>query len=228
MIRFDGWREFNIWEHSRRVRDLYERRCRMEEAEMTCAAQAVELLLPHLDPGDAVLDAGCGSGYLFHSFRGRGLDVEYYGIDAAASLVEIGRAILPAYGLPAERLQVARIEDLAGSVDHVICMNVLSNIDNYHRPLERLLSMAGKTLILRESVGERAQYRYVRDEYLDPGVRLNVYVNTYSADELMELVRSCGFVVERVEDRRSGGRPEIVIGYPHDWTFFVARRTSPP
>jgi SAM-dependent methyltransferase len=224
VIGAGGWVRYSIWEHSTRVRELYARRCRGEEPEMTCAAQAAELLAPHVAPGDTLLDAGCGSGYFYHSLRARGIPVEYFGIDAAPSLVEIGRRLLPAHGLPPERLRVLRIEDLDGAVDHVVCMNVLSNIDNYHRPLERLLHCARKSLILRESCKDGTEYRYVVDRYLDPGCDLRVYVNAYDTRELMAFVESCGFRVRRVEDRHTGGRVEMVIDYPHYWTFFVAER----
>jgi hypothetical protein len=127
--------------------------------------------------------------------------------------------------LPAERLEVQRIEDLDGEVDHVICMNVLSNVDNYHRPLERLLKMARKSLILRESAGAGACYSYVRDAYLDPGVDVNVHVNRYDAAELTGFMAGYGFTVDRIADRRSGDAPEMVIGHPHWWTFFRAVRT---
>ncbi|MBM3459072.1 MAG: methyltransferase, partial [Armatimonadetes bacterium] len=142
MIQGDGYLRYSIWEHSATVRDLYERRCRLEAEEMDCAAQAAELLQPRVLPGDTLLDVGCGSGYFYHSLRSRGIPAEYSGIDSAPTLVEIGRRVLPEYGLPPERLQVLRIEDLHAEVDHVLCMNVLSNLDNYHRPLERLLQAA--------------------------------------------------------------------------------------
>jgi SAM-dependent methyltransferase len=226
MIRSDGWLKYCIWEHSATVRELYTRRCRQEAEEMTCAAQAAELLQSLAAPGDTLLDAGCGSGYLFHSLRNRGIPVEYYGIDGAPSLIEIGRRELPAYGLPAERLQVLRVEDLNAQVDHVVCMNVLSNIDNYHRPLERLLQATRKSVILRESCKDGTSYTYVRDEYLDPGCDLKVYVNAYDTEELIVFIRSYGFTVREVLDRRSQGRPELVIGYPHHWKFLVAERST--
>lgn len=191
---------------------------------MTCAAQAAELLEPFVSPGDSLLDAGCGSGYFFHSLTKRGIPVEYFGIDAAPSLVAIGREEMPAFGLPAERLRVLRIEDLDGEVDHVVCMNVLSNVDNYHRLLERLLGCARKSLVLRESCKEEGEYRYVRDPYLDDGANLSVYVNAYPQAELTEFVESYGFAVRYVEDRHSGGQPELVIDQPHYWKFFVAER----
>jgi SAM-dependent methyltransferase len=226
VIASGGFERSSIWEHSESLRDLYTRRCRLEVEEMTAHAQAAELLEPYVAAGDTLLDAGCGSGYFFHSLRNRSLPVAYHGIDASATLVEIGRRELAPFGLPPERLQTLRIEDLQGEADHVVCVNVLSNVDNYHRPLERLLQTARKTLVLRESLGEQAEYLYVQDRFLDEGVDLKVYVNTYAVADVLDFVDSYGFDARAVVDRRSGGEPELVIGYPHRWTFVVATRRS--
>src|SRR5712691_6142388 len=152
---------------------------------MTAHAQAAELLAPRVQPGDTLLDAGCGSGYFFHALAARRISAEYWGADASRALIEIGRQILPGFGLPAERLLHLRLEDLEGEVDHVVCLNVLSNIDSYHRPLERLLQMARKSVILRESLKPGAEYSYVHDAFLDPGVDLKVHVNHYDVDDVM-------------------------------------------
>ncbi|MGH8706207.1 MAG: class I SAM-dependent methyltransferase [Burkholderiales bacterium] len=223
VVRGDGWAAHNIWEHSATVRELYAKRARGEAEEMTCHQQAAELLAPLCAPGESLLDAGCGSGYFFHSLKRAGLQLEYYGIDATRCLIDLGREALPRFGLPAERLQAMRIEDLDGAVDHAVCINVLSNIDNYHRPLERLLSVARKTLILRESLAERADYRYVEDRYLDRPLR--VHVNTYAIAEVSAFVKERGFRVRAEEDQRAGNEPELVIGYPHYWKFLVCERT---
>lgn len=226
-IAQDGWDKFSIWEHSATVRDLYARRCRREAEEMTAHAQAAELLSQRISDGDSVLDVGCGSGYFYHSLVSRNLPVEYWGLDSCGTLIGIGRDILPGFGLPAERLISARLEDLSGEVDHVVCLNVLSNLDNYHRPLERMLKIARKSVILRESLKAGAEYRYVRDDFLDAGVDLKVHVNHYDVHDVTQFVSSYGFRPEIVVDRRSGGQPELVIGYPHYWTFMVADRTVP-
>lgn len=226
MISGNGWRKYSIWEHSATIRELYGRRCRREEKEMTAHAQAAELVAYRVAPGDVLLDVGCGSGYFYHSIATRAIPIEYWGTDASRSLIDIGRDILPQYGLPAQRLLNVRLEDLDGVVDHIVCLNVLSNIDNYHRPLERLLKMARKSVILRESMKRGAEYRYVRDAYLDPGVDLKVHVNHYDLDDVTDFVRSHGYRVELVVDRRTQGQPEAVIDYPHYWTFLVADRLS--
>lgn len=229
-IAVDAAARYSIWEHAKSVTELYARRCRRDAEEMTSHAQAAELLAERVSPGDSVVDAGCGSGYFFHSLATRDLPVCYWGVDASNTLLDVGRGILPAFGLPSKRLVTARLEDIDGEADHVVCINVLSNIDNYHRPLERILKMARKSVILRESLwAGPSTYQYVRDDYLDAGVDLKVHVNHYSLDEITRFVEGYGFDVTIVEDRRSGGKPELVIGYPHHWTFLVAdRRTGTP
>jgi len=224
MITGSGWIQYCIWEHSATVRELYTRRCRQEVEEMTCHAQAAELLAPQVSPGDTLLDVGCGSGYFYHALHTRKIPVEYFGIDAAPSLIAIGKAVLPAYGLDPARLQVMRIEDMDGEVDHIVCLNVLSNIDNYHRPLERMLRCAKKTVILRESLAETSSYAYVEDKYLDAGCSLKVYVNTYCLSEILNFVVSYGFTAQVVTDWRTNDKPEFVIGYPHFWKFIVATK----
>lgn len=226
MITADGWSRHNIWEHSASVRELYTRRCRLEAEEMTCHAQAAALVAPRVSPGDMLLDAGCGSGYFYHSLRKRGIPVDYYGVDATQSLVDIGRDHLPAYGLTAGNLLTMRLEDLDGAVDHSVCINVLSNIDNYHRPLERLLEISRKTVVLRESCSEFASYAYVTDRYLDEGADLRVHVNTYAIADLIGFITSYGYHAQVVRDEHAGDTAEMVIGYPHYWKFIVCTRLS--
>ena len=131
---------------------------------------------------------------------------------------------MPAYGLASDRLVSRRIEDLDGAADHVVCINVLSNLDNYHRPLERLLRIARKSVVIRESLHDEARYQYVIDRFLDPGAELRVHVNTYATAEVADFVSSYGFKVSVVKDDRAGDEPELVIGYPHYWKFLIGHR----
>jgi ubiquinone/menaquinone biosynthesis C-methylase UbiE len=208
------------------MHDLYRARARDEEVEMTCAAQAAELLTTLVSPGDIILDVGCGSGWFFHSLRRRNVEVEYLGMDKTKSFILIGREELSRFGVDPDRLMVGAVEYLEGSADHVVCMNVLSNIDNWHRGLDRMAAVAGKTLILRESIGDVSEYLLVTDNFLDQGSDLKVHVNRYSFDEIVEFLGERGFKVERVLDARTQGLGEDVIGYPHYWTFLVCRRNT--
>jgi ubiquinone/menaquinone biosynthesis C-methylase UbiE len=224
MIQSNGWNKYNIWEHSSEVQDLYKKRCRLEAVEMTCHGQAIDLLRPYIVDGDSLLDVGCGSGYFFHSIANRKIAAEYWGIDSSKSLIEIGQKELSRFQLPPKNLQNIRVEDLDGEFDHVICINVLSNIDNYHKPLERMLKISQKTVLLRESIKEVSEYSYVRDHYLDSDVDLNVHVNHYGQNELIEFIGRYGYEAEVITDLRTGGNPEMVIDYPHYWKFILAKK----
>ncbi len=193
---------------------------------MTCHAQAAELLRPLARPGDTLLDVGCGTGYYFHSLQKRKIPVAYHGIDPTSRFISLAKKYLPPYGLNPDQLHDLRIEDTRAEVDHVVCINVLSNIDNYQKPLERMLLAARKSVILRESCHEHASYSYVRDDFLDAGVRLNVYVNTYAIGDITDFITRYGFDVEVVVDDRANNEAEYVIGHPHYWKFLVCTRKS--
>jgi SAM-dependent methyltransferase len=226
VIYKDGWSHFNIWEHSQTVLELYERRCRNEAEEMTCHAQAAELLRPLVSPGDTLLDVGCGSGYFFHSLKKREIPANYFGIDPTSRFISLARKYLPLHGLNPAQLHELRIEDTRAEVDHVVCINVMSNIDNYQKPLERMLLAARKSVILRESCHHYASCSYVRDDFLDAGVLLNVYVNTYGIEDITGFITRYGFDVQVVVDDRANNDIEYVIGHPHYWKFLVCTRKT--
>ena len=60
---------WNPWANDERLVELYRKRCRQESEEMTCAAQAVDILKDRVVSGDTLLDVGCGGGYYFWSFE---------------------------------------------------------------------------------------------------------------------------------------------------------------
>ncbi len=218
--------ERSVWTHSSRVMDLYTARARGESDEMTCAAQAAELLSGLVSEGQSVLDVGCGGGWFARSLRDRGLGLDYWGIDATERFVELARTELRRLGVPSDQILHGLIEYVAGAVDHVICMNVLTNIDSWHRPLDSMARLAGSSIILRESFGEASSYSLVADRFLDDGVVQMVHVNTYSRDEVTVFLQERGFDCRFIMDERTGGRSEDVIGYPHHWEFLLAQRRT--
>jgi hypothetical protein len=87
-----------------------------------------------------------------------------------------------------------------------------------------MLKMSQKTVLLRESIKEVSEYSYVKDHYLDNGANLNVHVNHYGQNELVEFIGRYGYEVEVIADLRTGGNPEMVIDHPHHWKFILAKK----
>ena len=220
--------ELNIWEHSASLRELYARRAEGLE-EMDASAQAAELLAPFIRASASpprFLDAGCGSGYLWHSFLRRGLAVEYYGLDYSPGLIEIGRRILPAHGVPAERLWCGRLEDLSGQkFEAAALINTLTFCPDFREPLERLAESGLRALVVRDNFGDRTRICWETDGWLDPGWNhLQGYWNQWSRAEVTEFLAERGFAVAPVEDARSRGQAEMVVGKTYYWSWLAAFR----
>jgi len=219
MIGLSGWDRHNTWAFAPAVLESYRARLRGEVEEPVYLAQATELVEPLVTPGCTLLDAGCGVGQFYGSLLRRGIEVDYQGIDATRLFIDAGKQDFMGMGLDPERLLCGRIEDLSGMADLVVCLNVLSNIDNFHRPLERLLSVAGRAVLIRDSLGDTAEYKYVTDHYLDASSDMRVHVNRYARNDIKELAATLGFRTTFIKDRYSDGKPTLVIDEPHYWTF---------
>jgi len=220
----------NPWANDRGTLDLYRRRCRREAEEMTCATQAAEILAERVEPGDSLLDAGCGGGYYWWSFADRGVELDYHGLDYTPEMIALARSELaPRAGLEPERFELGAIEDLDGEAtyDNVLCFNVLTNSPHYALPLERLLASARKRILIRESMHDGLEVRYTADPYLDEGKRhIRVYHNTYPLEEVAQLMRDHGFEVTQIRDERTGDGVEMVVDLEHRWRILLGEHTS--
>jgi SAM-dependent methyltransferase len=220
---------WNPWANDANTLELYRRRCRREAEEMTCAAQAAEILAERVAPGESLLDAGCGGGYYLWSLRDRGVDVEYHGIDFTPEMIELARTELaPRAELDPKRFRLRALEDLEADdrYDTVLCFNVLTNSPHYGLGLERLLRAARRRILVRESMGDELVVRFTPDPYLDEEQRhIRVYHNQYPIDEVRELMESEGFTVTPFRDERSDDGVEMVVDIPHRWRILLGERT---
>ena len=217
---------YNVVDHSARITADYQARARFER-EMVSAQQCAEVLAPLVKEKMTLLDAGCGMGHLFHSFRTRDIDVDYHGIDVSAKMIGDGRSIMKGYGLPPEQLRQLPMEYLEERFDIVVCMNTLTHLPDYHIYLEKLLISARKYLYLRMSMSDFAETKYVFDRPLDPGVDLKLYFNTYELSEVTEFIKSYGFEVTRIRDAWNNDEPEQDdVGYTYYRKVFLCTRVS--
>ena len=218
--------EWNPWENDQNTFHLYRKRCRQETVEMTCAAQAAEILKSKIKQGESLLDAGCGGGYYFWSFFNRSIPVKYYGMDFTQKMIELARKeICKKAKIPENRFILNSIEHLDKEYDNILCFNVLTNSPHYALPLEQLLKKTKKKLLLRESLSDSLIIRYTPDPYLDPGKRhIRVYHNTYPLTEVVSFISECGFRTEIINDKRTKNRMEMVVDIPHYWKIILAER----
>ena len=217
---------WNPWANDTATLELYRRRCRREAEEMTCAAQAAEILAEEIGPGETLLDAGCGGGYYYWSFLDRSVPVEYFGLDYTPEMIALARTEMCATtGLSPDRFVLGSIENLDREFDYVICFNVLTNSPHYALPLERLLASTRKHVVIRESLGDDLVVHYTPDPYLDEGKRqINVYHNTYPLGEVSSFMREHGFRVTQIKDERTQDGVEMVCDIPHSWRILHGQR----
>jgi SAM-dependent methyltransferase len=196
--------------------------------EMDAARQAAEILAS-LGParGARLLDAGCGAGHFIHSLMKRGLDYSYFGVDFSPSMIAIGKEAFRDLGLDPARLLLESLDDLTGyAFDVAVVLNALSFNADFRRPLSRISDAGARTLLLRDNFGPRTVIRWERDGFLDPGHNhLKGYWNEWGEGEVEGFLRQEGFdSVIWIEDRRTGGRAEMVVEKPYHWRFLLARK----
>ena len=215
----------NIWEHSQNVRELYAKRAAGEN-EMDAARQCADILKPLAESGEKFLDAGCGSGYLFHSLKKAGLNLDYHGLDYSPSLIALGQEILTGFGLPKEKLQVGRLEDLAAQpFDLIALLNTLTFCPDFRAPLDRLAQTGARIILIRDNFGEETIIRWEEDGFLDPGFNhLKAYWNQWQTSAVKTFLADYGFKVSELCDLRTQGAEELVVGKPYYWSWLLAVR----
>ncbi|MDR3154265.1 MAG: class I SAM-dependent methyltransferase [Deltaproteobacteria bacterium] len=221
----------NIWEHSRGLAELLERRAMDLAPEMDCAAQAAEILGSlGLPAGARLLDLGCGAGHFLHSLRRRGLVLDYRGLDSSPTAVAIGKAAFRRLHLNPDMLTLASVEDLRGeAADIALFMNVLSFCPDFRRPVDRAADCGARFILIRDNFGPETVISWAPDGYLDEGWNhLKGYWNRWSCAETEGFLEGLGYSCEFMEDRRTGGLPELVVGRPYTWRFLLARREGAP
>jgi 2-polyprenyl-3-methyl-5-hydroxy-6-metoxy-1,4-benzoquinol methylase len=123
-----------------------------------------DLIGQYVQPGDRLLDAGCGAGTLSFVAAGRASSV--VGVDGSANMIALAEAERARRGLDNMRFQQAWLAALdsedAGSFDVILCSSVLeytADLDAEVARLSRLLRPGGRLIV---SLPNRSSlYRHV-------------------------------------------------------------------
>jgi hypothetical protein len=219
--------KLNIWEHSKGLLELCRRRAMAEVPEMDSAAQGAGILSSlGLAQGTPLLDGGCAAGHFIHSLIKRDLRFDYHGIDHSPSFIEAGKEAFARLSLDPARLELGSLDDLAGvGYEVAVLINVLSFNPDFRRILGRVIESGAKVIVCRDNFGDKTEILWDVDGFLDPGFNhLKGYWNRWGRVEVEGYLGELGFDVGWIEDNRTKGKVEMVVGKPYTWGFFLARK----
>ena len=150
-----AWR---IWDQDHDYGETLTKRAEGDLPEMESAKSLAKLLSTLIQPGDRVLDVGCGAGHYLRSLK-REIEVPftYTGADATANYIELARDAWSSD--PHAGFELADIFELPfddGEFDIVMCCNVFLHLPSIRIPLRNLARVAKRELLIRTLVGDRS------------------------------------------------------------------------
>lgn len=201
----DVWR---IWDREKKYGHVLYRRAIGELPEMESSKSLASQMAGIVKPEDRILDVGCGAGHYLRSLLSV-LDIPftYTGIDATKGYIELARKAWE-YEKRAS-FMVGDIFSLpfdSAEYDVVICCNMLLHLPAIKKPINELVRVAGKNVLVRSLFGNRSfrvqevyshethpdfpPFYEGNDEFHDNGEpRSFYYLNTYSTTYVSTLLK---------------------------------------
>lgn len=176
-----------------------------ELPEMECAKAIAKMTGQRIQPGDTVLDVGCGAGHYLRSFKSSlPVAFKYVGIEYYPMFLD--RAQQAWKNDSSASFRQGSIFDMPvsdGEFEIVVCSNLIMHLPSIVKPLGELIRASRRIVIIRTMIGERSfriqevynnnwwPYTDVLpgDEFSDDGEPAAYsYENIYSADYFSSVI----------------------------------------
>jgi ubiquinone/menaquinone biosynthesis C-methylase UbiE len=156
------------------------------------------------EPFDSLLDCGCGTAPMISLLYEKYPEKKYTGIDLTPKMIEMAKS----KNLPGVEFVVGDCENLPfeeNSFDAIICCQSFHhypNVQDFFNSVYRVLRPGGR-LILRDMTAKTAPVRWFMNHIEMPLINLAGHgdVHVYGTEEVRELSRKAGLVMESGEKR---------------------------
>lgn len=195
-------------------------------AQLTCLAQAAELVRACVPPGASCLDVGGASGYFYDYVRGH--VGSYCCVDNSPAYLEYGRAhYAEEGGRVSHVLADVLAYDPGARFDAVVCLGLFYTFPDFRAPLERLMALTGRALVIRALFAPRGETRYVP---VMEGARDHCYYNIFGYSDVTGFALSRGFAATWSADRHrlDCGGQYSTAGLDFPFAFLTLTREALP
>ncbi len=170
------------------------------------------------EEGNNVLDAGCGTGYLFPALK----KTNYVGVDFSQKLIKIAEKRYPEASF--KRMNILNLQFKDNYFDKVFSVGVLHQIPSFKKRLEflkelkRVLKKDGVLIIRVWNLWEKKRkiilkyFFHPKLDFKDMFLPKNkMYYHAFTLKELEKLVKKAGFSVQKSYVKGKGVKSNIYL-----------------
>lgn len=196
-------KDWKVWDANIEYGDVFYKRATGSLPEMESSKAAAKHVKKILQSGDKLIDIGCGAGHYLKSLVNTiVIPFNYLGVDATDYYVKLGNKAWSSQIEDTSCLETAdfkqgdifNIPVQANEADVVMCNNVLLHLPSVEKPINELIRISKKYIIIRMLLGEntfRIKQSYAPEVYDENGEPENFnFHNIYSEKYISDLLKN--------------------------------------